>query len=174
MKNINFQDKKTMKKTIDCLLVVIHLIHSLSVYSYIMGSWRTIACLSKTCRSSRSSAKWLCSCRKPWFLCTIHAPIGHLSGATPRSPPEKRPRVSKRPNITHDHAHRLKRSRRDDPQADRHDQCHMRVRKRRNPLPNSYHKKHKKDDDAGAIAAIDRLREAARAQSVGSGTGSNL
>ena len=83
--------------------------------------------------------------------------------------------MTKRPcNNTLDHAHRLKRSRKEHLQADRHDQCHTRVRKRRNPLPNSYHKKHKKDDDAEAIAAIDRLRESARAQSTGSGTGSNM
>ena len=55
-------------------------------------AWRNIACLNRTCRNSRTAAKWTCPCNKLWYLCAEHAPIGHLSGSAPRSKPEQGPK----------------------------------------------------------------------------------
>ena len=133
-------------------------------------SWRQITCLNPDCRNTRSSAKWMCACGKPWYLCNIHAPLGHLSGTAPRSNPEQVPKESrKRDLINTNHGplpDELLRKRR---QAEGHDRVHMRDRKRKTPLPSSEQKikKHKNGDHDDAIAAINRLR-ASRSQAASS------
>ena len=41
--------------------------------------WCSILCAH--CHRARTSAKWQCSCNKPWYLCPTHGPIGHAVGA---------------------------------------------------------------------------------------------
>ena len=43
-------------------------------------AWKSITCKASHCRVSRSSAKWLCECNKPWYTCEVHASLGHKAG----------------------------------------------------------------------------------------------
>ena len=137
--------------------------------------WKQITCLSRSCRNTRTSAKWLCDCGRPWYICNIHAPLGHLSGTAPRSNPEHVTKESRKRGLIHtDHAplpDELLRKRR---HAEGHDDNHMRDRKRKTSLPSSKqnNKKRKKGDHDDAIASIIRLR-ASRTQAASSGEGLN-
>ena len=136
-------------------------------------AWRPIACLNRTCRNSRTAAKWTCPCNKLWYLCAEHAPIGHLSGSAPRSKPEQRPKGGEKRQLNTQHVDQLDEPCRKRQQADGHDHSHRRVRKRN--LANSQEKntkKHKKGTDQDAIDAINRLR-AARLHLSSSGPGVN-
>ena len=104
-------------------------------------SWRQITCLNPKCRNTRTSAKCLCMCGKPWYLCNIHAPQGHLSGTAPRSKPEQAPKESRKRGLMNTNhgplPDELLRKRR---HAEGHDQVHMRDRKRKTSLPSSAQK----------------------------------
>ena len=147
-------------------------------------SWRQITCLNRNCRNTRTSAKWLCNCGKPWYLCNIHAPLGHLSGTAPRSNPEQVTKESrKRGLINTNHGplpDELLRKRR---HAEGHEDNHMRDRKRKTSLPArkrkillpisaQNNKIRKIGDHDDAIATITRLR-ASRTQAASSGEGLN-
>ena len=100
--------------------------------------WKQIACLNRSCRNTRTSAKWLCDCGRPWYICNIHAPLGHLSGTAPRSNPEHVTKENrKRGLINTDHVplpDELLRKRR---HAEGHEDNRMRDRKRKASLPSS-------------------------------------
>jgi hypothetical protein len=42
------------------------------------ATWLPVSC--KWCKLARSSAKWMCQCGVPWFVCDAHASIGHAAG----------------------------------------------------------------------------------------------
>ena len=132
-------------------------------------TWCSIVCPQQRCRRVRSSAKWLCVCGKPWYLCNVHGPIGHSAGKAkqrcnshcnhqpsfapelpmPVEPVPKRRKVGESNGLSN----------------------RQRPSKRKSslqgPLP-----KRRKELDAEAIASVKRLREA-RAQVTDPGTGAD-